>query len=541
MTTGRDAEVTFPSMNFFLFDEPTGYSAAVDRLSLQLRQPDFGRSYRNRQFFFFGEDTWRVGRAMLSAGLRYENFGAPVNTGAVKDTFLQFGSGASFPERIASATLIAPGPGDQKLWAADNKNLAPRFGFAWTPGGTAPVVRGGYGIFFDRPFDNLWENMAANNLVVPPSFSCSGFQCRNYLAPVYTMLPLFAGQPFAKSFPSLTLIDPRLRSGYAQSYFLGLQKRISDSWELEINTLGALGRRLLTTDVVNRAFNPYNAGLPGDIRWRSNQGGSDYNALAAVARYRSRRGTLQLSYTWSHSIDNQSDPLVGDFFDLYFTNLNASGSSSTQAAFTRQFNSHADRATSDFDQRHNLLFYSWWDVPSSRRSGVLSALTGGWHFSQMAAFRAGFPYTVRSAATGGLLNQRADIVNASEIRAPAAAPAAPGSVAILNPAAFKAPPDGVVGNSGRNAFRGPGLWNVDLSLSRSFALRFLGETGRLLVRTDFFNAFNHANLNNPNSPYGSDGFGQASFGRVDYNTGFPALAPLKETPRQIQLIVKVEF
>ena len=117
---------------------------------------------------------------------------------------------------------------------------------------------------------------------------------------------------------------------------------------------------------------------------------------------------------------------------------------------------------------------------------------------------------------------------------------------ILNPAAFAAPPDGVVGNSGRNAFRGPGLWNIDLSVSRSFPLPFLGESGRVLLRSDFYNAFNHANLNNPNSLYcpvisNCPDFGQASYGRIGYNTGFPALTPLNETPRQIQLIVKVEF
>jgi len=539
-TVGRDAEVAFNSMNSFLFDEPSGYSAAIDRLSPTLRQPAFGRSYRNTQFFFFGEDTWRVGRLSLSAGLRYENFGAPVNTGAVKDSLVQLGKGAGFPERIASATLVTPGPGDQKLWAADAKDLAPRFGFAWNPSASWPEIRGGYGIFFDRPFDNLWENMAANSLVVPVPFPCSGFQCQNYLTPADKMLPLFGAQPFAKGFPALTLIDPKLRSGYAQSYFLGLQKHVSDSWEIELNTLGALGRRLLTTDVVNRPFSPYNANLPA-IQWRSNQGASDYNALAAVARYRSRRGMLQMSYTWSHSIDNQSDPLSGDFFDLYFTNLNATGSSSTRAAFTQEFNSHADRATSDFDQRHNLLFYSWWDLPYSRASGALGALTRGWHLSQMAAFRTGFPYSVRSAATGGLLNQRADIIHPGQLWASAGTPAAPGSVAVLNPAAFQAPPDGVVGNSGRNAFRGPGLWNTDLSVSRSFALPFFGDSGRLFLRADFYNAFNHANLNNPNSLYGSPGFGEASYGRVGYNTGFPALVPLNETPRQIQLIVKMEF
>ena len=82
---------------------------------------------------------------------------------------------------------------------------------------------------------------------------------------------------------------------------------------------------------------------------------------------------------------------------------------------------------------------------------------------------------------------------------------------------------------------------MDLSLSRSFALPFFGDSGRLLLRSDFYNVFNHANLNNPNSLYGSPGFGQAPYGRLGYNTGFPALTPLNETPRQIQLNLRVQF
>ena len=65
-----------------------------------------------------------------------------------------------------------------------------------------------------------------------------------------------------------------------------------------------------------------------------------------------------------------------------------------------------------------------------------------------------------------------------------------------------------------------------------------------MLRADFFNALNHANLNNPDSRldlHTGSTFGQASWGRLDYNSGFPATVPLRETPRQIQLMVKLEF
>jgi len=61
------------------------------------------------------------------------------------------------------------------------------------------------------------------------------------------------------------------------------------------------------------------------------------------------------------------------------------------------------------------------------------------------------------------------------------------------------------------------------------------------VRADAFNVLNHANLNNPDSFLGSESFGIALYGRRGRDSGFPALSPLIETPRQIQLILRIEF
>jgi hypothetical protein len=113
---------------------------------------------------------------------------------------------------------------------------------------------------------------------------------------------------------------------------------------------------------------------------------------------------------------------------------------------------------------------------------------------------------------------------------------------LLNPAAFAEPASAsVVGNTGRNAFTGPGLYNVDFSLARSFSLPRLREGTRLTIRADAFNILNHANLNNPNSLLGSPGFGLATYGRQGTASGFPAVSPVNETARQIQLLVRIEF
>ena len=94
--------------------------------------------------------------------------------------------------------------------------------------------------------------------------------------------------------------------------------------------------------------------------------------------------------------------------------------------------------------------------------------------------------------------------------------------------------------SGRNAFAGPGLLNLDASLSRAFRMKWLGETGSLMVRADAFNLFNHANLNPPGNTPGAN-YGVAQFGTPPATAGFPSTVPLTSTARRIQLSVRVTF
>ena len=99
-----------------------------------------------------------------------------------------------------------------------------------------------------------------------------------------------------------------------------------------------------------------------------------------------------------------------------------------------------------------------------------------------------------------------------------------------------------IGTVGRNSLIGPGIYNIDLSLARSFGLPWLGESSKLTFRADAFNFLNHANLNNPDPLLGdTSSFGSAQFGRLGFPSGFPAVSPLNETPREIQLLLKVEF
>ena len=175
-------------------------------------------------------------------------------------------------------------------------------------------------------------------------------------------------------------------------------------------------------------------------------------------------------------------------------------------------------------------------------------LLRNWTVGEIAAVRSGLPYTVYGTSSaipgeGLILNNRANIVNANQAVFANPAPV-PGGVQLLNPAAFSEPAASTLGNSGRNAFFGPGFYSLDVSVARSFALPWLGESGRFRIRADAYNILNHANLGNPNNlltdPL-TPAFGAATYGRQGFASGFPAVAPLNETPRQIQLSLHVEF
>lgn len=545
LTAGRDSEYIFDGISSFARDTPYQFSTAVDRASVKPVAPPFDRQYRYNNAFIFFQDSYKLSKRLnLNFGLRYERFAAPANTGTAKDSILQLGKGSSFDEQLAHANLVTPSSGKQQLFDTDNRNFAPRAGFSWDPFGKSnTIIRGGFGFFYDRPFDNLWQNIRANRYHIPIYFLDE--VPTDYLKSVTA--PIQKYEPLTDDFPGLTIFAPKLKNGFARSGFLGVQQLIGDSFTVEVNFTSSQSRRLITTDVVNRQFTTLEGigrPLPNypNISRRTAQGEGDYLSMGALLRYRSRSLQLQGAYTLSHSIDNQSDPLNGDFFDLNFTSIGSAGSNTLRAAFAQQHNPAGDRANSSFDQRHNFFALGVWSAPSQWK------LTRGWKVSGMAAFRAGTPYTVFATSTeplnggGVIFNQRADLIDPARAIFPEAAPA-PGGIYVLNPAAFRQPDSGP-GTSGRNAFRGPGLYNADLSLSRTFRVpQFwrLRENALMTFRGDAFNVLNHANLGNPGNLLGDPTFGISTYGRQGAPSGFPAISPLNDAARTFQILLRLQF
>ena len=410
---GQAGFFSFRNFIEFLNDHPDELRLAASRDALpQLVLPDLDRGYKNNQFFGFVQDSLKVSsRVSLSVGLRYDSFGTFTNTG-VQDAGLALGTGSSIQERIAGAHTEYGNRRAPATYRPDRNDWSVRSGVAYDlRGNGATLLRAGFGIYHDRPFGLLFQNIEFNNVDYRSAHLPFGV---DYLKPFRGLFPGLVndegpggqGLTTSSGFPNFYWIDSHLRTPHVQTWFAGMERQVRKNMKLEISQTGALGRKLVASDLVNRSFsvppdfpvNPngyLNPELPQNIVYRSNSGSSNYTALSGALKYRGARLVAQVAYTYSHSIDNQSDALQGEFTGLTAQSSTTSG----LAAFTRQFDSRIDRASSDFDQRHNFVFYSVYQLPNLWKGRLAGRLLGGWQISELGAYRSGFPFTV--LAPGG--------------------------------------------------------------------------------------------------------------------------------------------
>ena len=175
--------------------------------------------------------------------------------------------------------------------------------------------------------------------------------------------------------------------------------------------------------------------------------------------------------------------------------------------------------------------YSY-DLPFGKRAsgadrGWLATALSGWQTMGIITLQTGRPFTVAllsvidnsntgRSTLGFGANDRPNIVGDPEVshRTPDQ---------WFNPAAFAFSPFGTFGDAGRNILEGPGYQNVNASLLKNTKLN---ERINLQFRAEFFNLFNHPNLDLPDNFLGSPTFGRISSA---------------ESPRHIQFGLKLLF
>jgi hypothetical protein len=207
-----------------------------------------------------------------------------------------------------------------------------------------------------------------------------------------------------------------------------------------------------------------------------------------------------------------------------------------------------ERASSDEDMRHDFTASTVWQLPIGQGRALLSGdshlmdeFVGGWQLSAMGYARSGLPLNVTVNRNTTDLpnqinqNQRPDLVPGVHLY-----PAHKTTALWLNPAAFAVPAVGTWGNLGRNAVRAPGVWQIDPSLQKRFAVNDrIGVT----FRAEAFNALNVAQYGQPNTTWAPAQPGVSdnpnSYGLISnsYNTNPTGTG----TPRELQFGAKMEF
>jgi outer membrane receptor protein involved in Fe transport len=480
------------------------------------------RYFRTSTYGFFAQDDWKVRPNLtINLGLRYEYF-TPLSE--KEDRLSNFVFGPAGQELTGGRVEIT-----DQFYEPDRNNFAPRFGFAWSPNGLDDkfVLRGGFGISYNRLFNNILSNVRGNPPFLVRHFICCAFtpgDTDNINRIFYAFGA--TNSPFSYP-PNVALaqgIDPVTggpRADNAEVYAapanLPNARVYSYSFEgqydLPFNLFASLGyqgstsRNLIRTVNQNFIYGPDNPKFYA-VYLAMPDVSAKYNALLARLSRRFANGfQVDANYRLAKSVDELSFEFGG----------NANQTNPRDLA--------SERGPSDFDVRHNFTLSGLWDLPIFRnRRDFVGKVLGGWQINGILTAHSGFPWTPKTcndldgdgqgcysrptAYLGGALDPSIDNLTQPGGIFPG------GGTSYFNITTPGQP------GIGRNSFRGPRYFNVDFSLAKQFGLPeygFLNEGARLDIRANFFNAFNTLNLQPFN--YGDDStqvekglFGRAAAG-----------------------------
>ena len=502
------------------------------------------RYFRTSDYSLFYQFDWKLRPNLtVNMGIRWEYY-TPLGEKHNELSNIVFPSGGG----LQGARVEPTG----QLFNPDRNNLGPRFGFAYSPGFSKSnlVIRGGFGIFYNRLPEQVFDDTRQN----PPFTADFGNCCGTSTNPFDGGLVQYTLG--ANSSPASYPVNPKLATGidpntgtppgqsvqvygalpstpnpYVEEGSFGLEYSLPHQWVAGATYEISGGHKIDRLVNLNYLYvqptypNPLSPGstyqpFANGILLMIPDVNSAYDALDARLSHQFNHGLFaQFAYRYSKSIDESSwEGPCACTNETYPQNL------------------LSERGPSDFDITHYFTAVAVYQLPwLKNRHDLLSRAIGGWEFDPIVTAHSGFPWTPvdgQSVQTPGgptLAPTRPaayyccaenDHSNNAFIRPGGDFPNGPLSYFNIETSG----PPGI----GRNSFRGPHYFSTDFSFAKNTRLPdalHLGEAANLELRVNFFNLFNNMNLApfafNSNSTYiGSPGtpptassnFGLASAG-----------------------------
>jgi len=361
-------------------------------------------------------------------------------------------------------------------------SVSPRFGFSWDARGNGKTaVRGGWGMFTDRPNTNETGEALQGN--PPVTYSPTLY---------YGNLATFTGAAGYLAPSNITYMYGNQHVPLSMNYSLGVQQSLGFSTVLDVSYVGNQVRHLWWYRPVNNlpAFAHFNTAnvdstngkpLPdnflrpysgwGNLSLLEFSNNSNYNSAQVSVRHQFSKSMMFAgSYTYSKNLGYQTN--ISSYFNPRFWNY----------------------GLLNFDRTNVLTINYVYELPAlSGKLGAkwLSPLTDGWRLSGVTTFSSGAVFTPSLSTT-----YTSDISGSSEAARIQVVgdPYLPKSQRTFsknfNTAAFALPAVGTFGNAGIGVLRGPGTNNFDFTIGKKIPVG-LGERRMLDLRVEAYNAFNH--------------------------------------------------
>lgn len=501
----------------------TGNGAASFMLGLPDSLSGFlGNTSADERGWWYGgyiQDQWQISKKLtVTYGLRYDfvpppSYGSKIVSGLDVQTGNFLVSGPAPP--------LYPTANVRKTYYDPHYNgWEPRLGIAYRLSQTT-VFRSAFAIFDDHN-NTLVQEAQDPRISWPEGVGISNIDLNRGLPTVY-----FNSLPPSSSYfnPLQPLVDfganPRNKIPYVMEYNGGVEQQLAHSFVLHVDYVGSVGRDEFIQPTANTALypapgpialrQPYPA-YGGSFSYDENVGNSSYNALQVKLQKALSFGlNFQLSYTWSKSLDIQSEGQSGSIESIY--------------------NLRQDWGPSDFNRTQMFVLSGVYQLPFGKGRQYLSSgnpivrnLLGNWNLGWIATLNSGQPFSIGSGgdpANVGGGSERAEVVGNPNNGFTQS------RLEWFNITAFAEPAAYTFGNEGRNNLTGPSFKNLDFSAYKDFPLR---ERMTLQFRSEFFDVFNHVNFGLPDTTVTDPNFGQIT-----------STANAANGSREIQFALKLLF